>query len=114
MGNIDKCKTEVKDDIYGKVCIDCESGFGIGGICTKNGCTKCVKCGVSCRSCRLCICTECESGKINPLDPNNCRLNGGVDDIKQVIGFEDFQCGHNMIRFNIFLILIILLFIKKH
>lgn len=114
MGNIDKCTSHVRDDTYGKVCVACQSGYGIGGKCTENGCTKCVKCGLNCRSCRFCICTDCESGKINQYDPNNCRREGGVNYVTDIIGFEDFMCGSSLIRFNFFLILIILLLLRKH
>lgn len=114
MGNIDKCATDIYDDDYGKVCIVCNSGYGLGGQCTKNGCTKCVKCGNNCRTCRFCVCTECQIGKINPKDPNNCIENGGVDDIENVIGYEDLLCGSDLIKINFFFIILILLFLRKY
>lgn len=113
MGNIDKCATDIYDDYYGKVCIVCNSGYGLGGKCTKNGCKKCVKCGNNCRTCRFCVCTECQIGNINPADPNNCLEIGGVTDIEKVTGYEDLLCGSDLIKINIFFILLILLFLRK-
>ena len=107
---IKNCASDINDE----VCMVCNPGYGIGGKCSKKGCSKCIKCGSNCRSCRKCLCTECESGKINPNNPSECIKEGGVNELADVIRYQDFQCGDNIIKFNIFLILIILLLLKKY
>ena len=108
--NIPNCESYYKNDQkYECKCLQCESGYGLGGSCSKEGCGSCIKCGNNCISCKKCICTECSTGfSNNPKDPNNCIEGDYIDNIS----YKKYECDSTFIRTNYFFILVILLLMK--
>ena len=110
--SIDNCESYSKNSDGDCKCLQCLTGYGIGGECNKNGCSSCVKCGQNCYSCKKCVCTQCYDGYTNNIkDPNNCILG---DDDYQDYSFKKYECDGSFLKINIFLLIFILLFLKRH
>ena len=110
MGNvckIENCESIKKDKC---LCMQCVTGYGLGGKCSNIGCDTCIKCGNNCNSCKKCVCTECFLGySNNPKDPSNCIAgDNGFEDLS----FKKYECNCDFIKFNFWIILLILLLLK--